>query len=258
MKSFYILRHSVLQILRQPKAVLQIFLLPNATAFFLFKASGLAFVFSPLHTQIAINRGIMPWGLLIGLMLVSISLWLWSALAWHRFILLAEYPRYFWPGVAWGAVRRFAGSSLSVVVMAAILVFCAMVILGFVLGFASAWTKQPPGWFAITVAIAASCPILVAVLRLTLLLPHSAVTGDGGLGRIWTASTGCFWTFFAILACTSAIRFGWNYLLQNQGILPFDSVGFGIIALGELIQSVLMISIITTLYGHYVQGRPLT
>lgn len=257
MKSLLILRHASLQILRQPKAVAQIFLLPNAASFLLVHASGLAFLLSPIHVQVAISRGVMPWGQIAMVALAGTLLWLWSALAWHRFILLGEYPRYPWPPVTWAAVPRFLFTSLSVLVGGFLLIMAAGFLFGVVLGFASAATKQPPGWFAIGIGAVLALPVLIAVLRIALYLPHAAVSNGVGGSWIWHSTSGKFWTLLVVFSCLMALRFGVAFLLQRQGVTPFSTVGIVIVAGAELVQAVFSVSIITTLYGHYVEERPL-
>ncbi len=257
MKSLLILRHSALQILRQPVSVFQIFFLPNLVTFVVFKLSGLAFVFSPIHLQVAMMRGAIPWGLFVGVSLLGLGLSWWSALAWHRFILLGEYPKYPWPPVAWAAVGPFLKAAAVVCLAVFALVFCASFVIGIVMGVAMAVTKHAPGWAAYVVAGALSVPIMIPALRLALGLPNAAVLGAGELGKVWRSTRGTFWTFVAIFACLFTIRYGLNVLLPRYGLTPFSSLGYVVVAVAEVLQAIFTLSIVTTLYGHHVEGRPL-
>lgn len=257
MKSLQILRHSALQILRQPKAVLQIFLIPNALSFAAFKLAGLGFIFSPLHMQLAIHRGLMPWGLLAGVSVLSLILWLWSALAWHRFILLGEQPRYPWPPLAWRVAGKFVVTSLVIFLGSLFLVFC-ITLIGLVFAdLAVAIVKPQSVWISAIIGGVLGFLFAVLMLRLTVNLPNAAVGGKEEAGFIWTATDYTFWTMSAIAIVLIVLRFGLGQLFLWQGITPFSTSGYILVALSESLQAIFAISIITTLYGHYVEGRPM-
>jgi hypothetical protein len=251
-----ILRHAVLQITRQPVEVLRIFVVPMATTFLLIKLTGLSFILSPVHLQIAINRGVMPWGKATLVMLVSVLLFAWAAAAWHRFILLEERPTKPWPSLPLRTLGHFILETLWVAVLIFAVIMLASFISGVILGFAATITKQPPGWIALGLSLAVALPILTVTLRLAVNLPKAAVEGPKDIS-VWDATADELPMFIALLVVLTALRLGSSTVLGSLGLTPMSAEGFVAVALVESLLAILSLSIITTLYGHYVEDRPL-
>lgn len=257
MSSLAILRHAVLQIIRQPIDVLRIFLLPLSANFLIFKLSGLAFTLSPFYAAIAFSRGQIPWGRLGAVTLVTMLIGLWAAAAWHRFILLAERPRGFWPMVPWPAFWAFLRRGLLVGVLILLIVFLASAAFGFVLGFASAFTKRPPGILAQAIGLCVFLPILVQSLRLAVVLPAAAIQAPHSMGEIWKHMSDLFLTLLGLLIALIALRYLSGELLSLLGLTPLTTRGLVVFAILEIPQIILMLSVVTTLYGRYIEGRDL-
>ena len=254
---FSILRHSILQIVRQPAEVLRIFLLPLSASFLLVKLAGLAFTLSPFYTQIAFMRGVMPWGRLALVMLVTTLIFLWAAAAWHRFILLAERPRGFWPLVPWSAYLAFLRTGLLTGLLLVVILFAASVAYGIVLGVSAGLTKQPPGLFAIAAGLCVFLPIIALSLRIAVNLPGAAIQSGDRMGEIWNDMTDTFWTLLGLMVVLIVLRYLAGEVPTFLGLSPLTTPGFILVAVLESLQAILSLSIVTTLYGHYVEDRPL-
>lgn len=257
MSTLPILRHAILQIIRQPLDVLRIFFLPMAATFLLVKLSGLAFTLSPFYLNIAIARGQMPWGRLAVVTLVTMLIGLWAAAAWHRFILLAERPRGFWPSVPWPTYLAFVRRGLVVGVLILIIIFAASVVYGVVLGVASGITKRPPGFVAHAIGLCLFLPILVQSLRLAVALPGAAIQSGHSLSGIWKHMSDLFWTLLGLLIVLMILRYLAGELLSALGLTPLTTQGLIVAGVLESLQIILSLSIVTTLYGRYIEGRPL-
>ncbi|MFN6005279.1 MAG: hypothetical protein ACK47C_18495 [Paracoccaceae bacterium] len=257
MSTLSILRHSVLQILRQPVDVLRIFLVPLSATFLIFKLTGLAFTLSPFYVNIAIARGLMPWGRLAVVTLVTMLIGLWAAAAWHRFILLAERPRGFWPTVPWPAYWAFVRRGLVVGVLILGIIFLASVAYGVVLGFAFGFTKRPPGPVAHVIGLCLFLPIMVLSLPLAVVLPGAAVQSSHSMGGIWSHMSGKFWTLLGLLIVLMVFGYFSGELLSFLGLSPLTTRGLVVAGFLQSLQIILSLSIVTTLYGHYIEGRPL-
>jgi hypothetical protein len=252
-----VLRHALLQIIRQPVDVLRIFLVPMTASFLIFKLAGLAFTLSPFYVNIAIARGQMPWGRLAVVTLVTMLIGLWAAAAWHRYILLAERPRSFWPVVPWPAYQAFVRRGLVVGILILIIIFAASVVYGVVLGFASGFTKRPPGLVAHAIGLCLFLPILVLSLRLAVALPGAAVQSPHSMRGIWAHMSDLFFTLLGLLIVLMVLRYLAGELLSALGLTPLSTQGLIVAGILESVQIILSLSIVTTLYGRYIEGRPL-
>jgi hypothetical protein len=226
-----ILRHSVLQIIRQPADVLRIFLLPMAATFGIIKVAGLSFTLSPFYTNLAIARGQMPWGRLAVVTVVTMLIGLWAAAAWHRFVLLADR------------------------LLALLIIFVASFAYGVVLGFSAAFTKRPPGLVTHAIGLCLFLPILVLSLRLAVALPGAAVQSPHSMGGIWSHMSDLFFTLLGILMALVALRYLAGEFLSLLGLTALTTPGLIVAAILESLQIILTLSIITTLYGRYIEGR---
>jgi hypothetical protein len=252
-----ILRHAILQMTRQPLDVLRIFLLPLSATFLIVKLSGLAFTLSPFYLNLSIQRGQLPWGRLAVVTLVTMLIGLWAAAAWHRFILLAERPRGFWPVVPWDAYWSFLRRGLLVAVLIFGIILLASVAYGVVLGFAAGFTKRPPGLVAHAIGLCLFLPILVLSLRLAVALPDAAIQSGHSLGGIWKHMSDLFWTLLGLLIVLMVVRYLAGELLSALGLTPLTTQGLIVAGILESLQIILSLSVVTTLYGRYIEGRPL-
>ena len=257
MQTLLILRHAVLQIIRQPVDVLRIFLLPMAATFLLIKLTGLSFILSPVYLQIAINRGVMPWGKAALVMMVSILLFAWAAAAWHRFILLEKRPTKLWPSLPWRAYWRFVMQSLWIAVLIFAVLMLASFLAGIILEFAAAITKQPPGWISLVVTMIVVGPILTVPLRLAVNLPRAAVDAPKTMASIWEGTAHEMPMLIGLLVVLTGLRMGSSYALGQLGLSALSAEGFVAVAIVETLLAILSLSVITTLYGHYLEDRPL-
>ncbi|NJS37851.1 MAG: hypothetical protein HC783_01325 [Rhodobacteraceae bacterium] len=257
MHTLSILRHSILQIIRQPVDVLRIFLLPMTASFLIVKLTGLAFTLSPFYLNIAVARGLVPWGRLGMVTLATFLIGLWAAAAWHRFVLLEERPRGFWTVVPWPAFAAFLRRGLVVGLLILLIIFAASFVYGVVLGFASAASKRPPGIFAHGIGLGLSLPILVMSLRLAVTLPGAALQAPHSIGGIWAHMSDLFFTMLGLMVALVTLRYLVGEGLSALGLTPVTTLGFLVVAALESLQIILSLSIVTTLYGRYIEGRPL-
>lgn len=256
MQTLSILRHAVLQITRQPVEVLRIFFVPMAATFLVIKLTGLSFILSPVYLQIAINRGVMPWGKAALVMAVSLLLFAWAAAAWHRFILLEERQTKLWPSLPLRTYAHFVLQTLWIALLAFAVILLASFIAGFILGIAGAITKRPPGWVAVGLSLVVALPIMTVALRLAVNLPKAAVEAPKDIS-VWDNTANELPMFLALLLILTGLRLGSTYVLGALGLTAMSTEGFVAVALVETLLAILSLSIVTTLYGHYVEDRPL-
>ncbi|MEM8851135.1 MAG: hypothetical protein AAGE03_14010 [Pseudomonadota bacterium] len=191
--------------------------------------------------------------------LVQIVVFLWIAVAWHRYVLLQEGGDGWIPAFQGGYMLGYLGRGILLGLIIAAVLVAIVVALGFIAPF-----------FAVAVASIVS---IILFYRLGLILPAGAVGKPITIGEAWTATEGQSATVVAL----ALISFFASLLLQLPTIL--DGISSGAVdPAGDASQMlsaatspvslvynlvvnwiVLLVgvSMLSTLYGHFVEGRPL-
>ena len=187
------------------------------------------------------------WLTMLGLIIVNVFFSAWVAVIWHRFMLLGEGPVSFMPTFRADNVLGYIVKSLilGLVLMAAMIP--AMIVL-VVLGMVSP-------------ALMTFAPIFVGMylvfisFRISLILPAKAIGKEMLVSQSWnaTGSAGMAVLLAAILmgVFTAVLQAISQYLITNAVLKLVIGSGIGWISL------MLGVSILTTLYGHLVEGRSL-
>lgn len=252
MKGAQIFLHSVRQVMNNLPAAIQI-----SGALYLAQAVlGLIFGASMMSTtgmdpaSMGANFG---FGVLI--MLVAAALvGIWVAVAWHRYVLLAENP---------GAILpAFMGDRMGAYFVKSLLIAVILIVGGMVIGAIGGIVIAPImmqggmiiGLLLITVLV--QIPMIFIGLRLATALPAAALGVSLPFMAGWQATTG-EWRAILQLAVIMGLVL---WVINLTGVFVFG--GFGMMAqLWQFIIGwpVMMIglSILTTLYGHYIEKRPL-
>lgn len=199
----------------------------------------------------------LPPGVAAGLLataLAQLAAFLWISVAWHRHVLLREGPAGWIPPLEGRLMLGYLGRSLliGIVVMAVVvMVSVALVPLAPALAFALA-------------AILA----MVFVYRLGLILPAGAIGKPLNVVDAWRATIGQSGTVVLLAVLTYAA----TRLLQLPSLLDAGpdaaaapdraAPGGGVIGMAyDLVATwmllMLGVSVLSTLYGHFVEGRPL-
>lgn len=174
----------------------------------------------------------------------------WVAVAWHRYVLLEEHPGAAvprWDGARWMAY-------LFALVQLFLVVLLAMVALSMVAGFVLA--LFPVAGAGILVAPLLVVPIAYLGYRLSLVLPAAALGEPMTLRQSWNATIPGANTIlgltFLVLAASLFAQVAGGALLSSSYIL-----GMAVRIVLSWAAFMIGISVMTTLYGHYVQGRAL-
>lgn len=196
----------------------------------------------------------VPPGVLGGMLLtalVQLVAFLWIAVAWHRYVLLRE------GGESWIAPLegRLLLAYLGRSIMIGLLVLAAFVIVT---------TAIAP--FAPAMALAVATIIgMVLTYRLGLILPAGAIGRALSVGEAWRATAGQSGTVVLLALMT----FGLSLLLQVPALLDAPETveaGAALTPPGPVaivydmvvtwILLMLGVTLLSTLYGHFVEGRP--
>lgn len=186
-------------------------------------------------------------------MVVSVVAGLWVAVAWHRYVLLNEQPQSYVP--AWNGERmmsyflRSLGYGAILVVGGAVLGAIVGVVLGRIAGVSTML-------FLILLAALVQVPVAIAGFRLTAALPAAALGDEQEFLAGWKATEG----HTADIAVLAVLAIAAHLVIALVGMAVFSHFWILMIIWQLLTGWVVMmvgVSILTTLYGHYLQGRPL-
>jgi hypothetical protein len=209
------------------------------------------------HGFFMLLRGDVPWLRLLLLGVICAFLNYWIAVGWHRFILRKEEPQDIVPAYHGDRILEYFGWVLLILVITVIAGLIFGLVMGFVLGKLLFVTGAIQNMFVanIIIALVISAPLTAFSLRLSIVLPGAAL-GDGrDISHAWDSARGAFGSLYVLAIAMLLSIFLLDVLqswLWQRGGWP---VIFPIIFLW--IKLMVGLSILTTLYGHYVEKRPL-
>ena len=175
----------------------------------------------------------------------------WIAVAWHRYVLLDEVPQGQFPAFNGSRLFRYAIYSLGIGLLA--------VIVAAVVGAVAALVFAIVPVLLFVAALAAMAAALVVFYRLAPVLPAVAVERPLTFGGAWEATKGAS-SAIIVLAIVSAVA---SFIIELPAMVLAmgGSIGSTLALLWTLgtdwLRMLVGVSILTTLYGHYVEGRPI-
>lgn len=250
MNGLHILMHSMRMVSGNLGAALRIGLVPGAI---LLGCAAVLFVgLAPMVEQAMAGEKTAFGTYVFGFMTVFIGFILavvMFAVNWHRFILLEEYPS--------GLGLQFHGREMLSYfgigfLLALILILPMMLALMVVASIAMA--LQSAG-AATVLSFLISFVFSAVFLRLGVVLPAVAIRKKIRIGQAWDATSGHMGDFLMLAVVMAVLQ----TVLEQAGPLLGQSVmAVVVLVAGNLFFAVVNISVLTTLYGHYIEGRPLT
>lgn len=181
---------------------------------------------------------------------VALVFSLWIAVAWHRFVLRGEGGTSLLPPFHGPEALRYLGRSLLIgLVIAAVAAVLGMAIMPLGLMLAG------PLLGAMISSLLLMVPVFMVMLRLSIPLPAIAMGQNIGFSEGWKATYGETGVFFglALLLAVFSILLG-----VPEALFRPDSIPALLWTLTSgWVQMMVGVSILTTLYGHYIEKRPL-
>jgi hypothetical protein len=169
------------------------------------------------------------------------------AVAWHRFILLEERPSGWLPAFDGRRMLVYFGFSLLLGLVALVIAIAVAMVLGVLAMLGGVILFVLTGFVTVFV-------ILVIGYRLALILPASSVDKRLRLGEAWAATSGATGDI-VVLALISAAAAVVISLPSLVFVGPLMLLGVLWDAIVSWLSFMVGISILTTLYGRYVEGR---
>jgi hypothetical protein len=251
MKGWQIFTHSVRQVFGNMDAALKI----SGPLYLVQMAVALFFGFNVFAGVDLSDKGAnIPWGPLLLVIAVVWTTSLWIAVAWHRFVLRVERPRSLLPDFNGERIMAYFGRSVIIALLlvpAALLIGVAASILAY------AFMPFGPGVMGFVATILLLVPTIYMALRLSVSLPAAALGEPPGIGDGWRATMGqaADLLFLAVILLVA----GSLLALPEKLLLPPGSVITMVwTALTGWVQMMVGASVLTTLYGHYIEGRTLS
>ncbi len=208
------------------------------------------------YAMASAGMGMMGGGMGLGVVLVlvvSLITGIWIAVAWHRYVLLGEEPA--------GYVPPFMGERMGAYFIKSLLIGLVLMVLGMILGMVvgllfGRLMMGGPFLAMLLMAAMVQVPLIFLGLRMAAALPGTALDQNPPLMAGWQATEG-EWRPLLQLAVIMALAL-WAVNLISWFVFG----GYGLMAnIWQLIAGwpVMMVglSILTTLYGHYIEKRPL-
>lgn len=241
MFGYKIFAHSIRMVVGQWRQALMI-------SAFLYVVASLVSMF--LLVQMMGNSGEGPNGwVLFPSVFVGGFVFIWIAVGWHRYILLDEAQAGFLPQLRGDRVWAYFCYILLTSVIAALIGLVGMIVLFGV----SAATGSP---WVIGGGIVGLVPLVVITYRLAPLLPAAALGKETTIGKAWASTRGTTWTFLALAIIGLIASIGIDlpiYLLPKLPAGEILSLIWGMVT--GWLKLMVGVSILTTIYGHYVEGR---
>lgn len=248
MKGWEIFIHSLRLVFSNIEAAFKVSALPYAI-------SGLTFVFLGAQATAAIRAGTpeallaLPASLWLSYLIyivVSVTVALWIAVSWHRFVLLEEYPKSWFPAFHGTAIISYFGHGILIFA----LVLAALLAVTTVAGLFLVWMGSAGAFVVGVLAFAVASYVFY---RLCPVLPSAAVNRPMSIGEAWNATAGNGATIgvlvFLLILSSLVVQ------VPNQiggadtviGIIYSLVLGWFLMLIG--------VSVLTTFYGHFIEGR---
>lgn len=191
-------------------------------------------------------------GALVSLIVTAITS-LWIAVAWHRFILREETPG--------GPVPPFNGPAISAYFIASVIFFLVLFVLSIPISIIAGIVLAPlfmagvqPGIIGgMILGLVVYLPVAYVGYRISPILPSAALGDRMPLRDAWyaTATSG---SAFIVLAALSVVV---SLVISAPATLLGTVIGSLWSFVIQWATVLVGASILTTIYGHYVEGRPL-
>jgi hypothetical protein len=200
-------------------------------------------------------QGQLPWGRILLAALISTVLWLWIVVGWHRYILLNERPGLI-PALRFDRMLGYLGKSLLI----GLILLPLALILGFVGGGIASGMVQNGGKVIpalLVMGLLVYVPLATVGMRLATMLPGAALEPGVSVFSGWEATRGATLTILGVVVLSvflaAALDFFGPRLFENPMSVP--ALVYELIK--QWITAMVGASILTTLYGHYIEKRPL-
>ncbi|KIC40385.1 membrane protein [Ruegeria sp. ANG-R] len=247
--------HSVKMVLRNLTQALQISVVPALIGGLL--VVGLFFMFGiplegisnvPAESSGAVSSGSIAMFIFCA-MTVLLIIAFWIIVSWHRFVLLEEYPSGVVPEFRVDRILAYFGRILLFVLLGVIILLPVSFVIGAVAG-ASALLGIFI-WLGLVVLLS------VGFYRLSPILPGAAIGKPLTFSQAWAATSGGSGAIVVLVVLSALFQLLIQFLAGMFVVIPVVGPVLVIFA-GMLILPLINVSILTTIYGVFIEKRELS
>lgn len=205
-----------------------------------------------MQTVDGVTLPVMDPGVAFTIILMSIAAvvaGLWIAVAWHRFVLVEERPDGWLPQWHGSRTLAYLGRSLMIGIAVLVVVIVTNLLLGPVL--------QGLGAFGHVLRLTILGTLgTIVFLRLGVMLPAGTVDHRMTVAEAWTATKGESGTIvgLALVAAVATVLVQVPTMLNDD---PGSMISMVYTIVLNWFVTMIGISVLTTLYGHLIEGRPI-
>lgn len=254
MKGWQIFRHALRQVFGNMDGALKISAAPYAVSFLV----SLIFIGAPSDmsammddAEMGMSMRFMGIGGLISVLVVIVA-GLIVAVGWHRYVLLNEVPGGYMPVIKPDRLWAYFSRAF---VLGLIVILCGVlwgVVVGPIFGGMMMGSSSMIGLVVFLLIV--QIPIVFVGLRLCTGLPAQALGQNNAILAGWNATKGqsADMISLAVITTVASVIIGLPGGFVLTGILgQIWALVFG------WVQMMVGVSLLTTLYGHYIEARPL-
>lgn len=254
MMGWRIFKHSVQMVLRNFQQALQIALVPGVIGMALLVGLAMATgAWDSLQSPVSdlnpgpSNTDLGGFGAFgISAMLIIWTIAFWIVVSWHRYVLLEEMPQGWLPPFRADRVLAYFGLLIMLGLIAMVAMIPLFIIIG-VLGEGSAS-------LALTIGVFYFLAVVLCIYRLSVMLPASAIGQPITLATAWSKTEGTFGTLIVLLIVSGIFQVIVQVIFGLLMAIPV--IGLALVLIPSiLILPLINVSILTTMYGVYVEGR---
>ncbi len=183
------------------------------------------------------------------LMVVVMSIIMfWIAVSWHRFILLEEYPSGIFPPFRTDRILAYLGRALMLVLI---------LLIGYI-PIAVVFVALGQSFVAVSVIVSLVYGVflLISFYRLSIILPAAAIGEPITLGEAWNQTVGAAADIIVLVIVAVLFQLLVQLAFTMLAVIPVLGVLLSVF-FGTLILPMVNVSILTTMYGLFVEKREL-
>lgn len=175
---------------------------------------------------------------------------MWVIVTWHRFILLNEHPTGWVPPFKWDLIWAYFVQVLKLLGLGILIGIPVSILFGLIAAAGGGFAA-----FVIT-GIFVGLLFTVLIMRWSLILPAAAIAKPLSLRQSFEATKGTAIALIVAVVLVATLQFGLQFFAEF--LTEFSLlIGFAVNLLISFAIGMLNASILTTLYGHYIEGRDL-
>lgn len=179
----------------------------------------------------------------------------WIAVSWHRFILLEERAKGLLPMFRTDRILAYIGRAILLGLTAMAIFFPISFVLVGIVALAGESLVLGPIFGAVSLVILLALGVIV--MRLAITLPAAAVGRGIGFGEAWRSTKGASVQLLALIFVSFLFQFLVQLAIALFSFIPVIGILITLF-FAMLFVPMINLSILTTLYGYFIENRELT